>query len=60
MMLKRTSFPERPDACMEVAKVESEKGGGGLTIGGIIGAVHGSIVIISIATYPSLVVLYPA
>ncbi|EXK75947.1 hypothetical protein FOQG_19293, partial [Fusarium oxysporum f. sp. raphani 54005] len=39
VMLKRTSFPERPDACMEVAEVESDQGGGGLTIGGIIGAV---------------------
>jgi hypothetical protein len=45
---------------MEVAEVESDKGSGGLTIGGIIGAVLGSIVIISIATYPSLEVLYQA
>ncbi|KAG7419663.1 hypothetical protein Forpe1208_v003624 [Fusarium oxysporum f. sp. rapae] len=45
---------------MEVAEVESDKGGGGLTIGGIIGAVLGSIVIISIATYPSPKVLNQA
>ncbi|KAK2684714.1 hypothetical protein QWA68_016731 [Fusarium oxysporum] len=33
---------------MEVAEVESDKGGGGLTIGGIIGAVLGSITSTSI------------
>ncbi|KAF5706679.1 hypothetical protein FMUND_11463 [Fusarium mundagurra] len=44
VMLERGSFSERPDACMEVAEVESDKRGGGLTIGGIIGAVLGSIV----------------
>jgi hypothetical protein len=59
-MLKQTSFPERPDAYMEVAEVESDKSGGGLTIGGTNGAVLGRIVIISIVTYPSLEVLYQA
>ncbi|KAJ3453368.1 hypothetical protein MRS44_017615 [Fusarium solani] len=37
--------------CMKDEEAESDKGGGGLTIGGIIGGIIGTIVMIAVATY---------
>lgn len=49
-ILDQIFFPKWPVVCMKVAEAESDKDCGGLTIGGITGAVTLTIVIICIPT----------